>query len=60
MKIVLIAWCVVHGVGGQPVPTAATNVEFESMKACENAGKVLEKEDNYVTWEYVCVPKDVE
>lgn len=62
MKIILIAWFVAGG--GTDVSESVT-IEFDSMRACQEAAGLLQVEGKKaigrnVNWNFICVPKDVE
>jgi hypothetical protein len=58
MKVILIAWFIVHGNAAGTSVTA----EFNSMESCEKAAQALQLAGakgagKNVTWRYVCSAK---
>ena len=58
MKVILIAWFVVHGNAAGTAVTA----EFNSMESCEKAAQAIQLAGSKgagknITWRYVCTPK---
>ena len=58
MKVILIAWFIVHGNASGTSVTA----EFDSMESCEKAAHAIQEAGSRgagknITWRYVCTPK---